>query len=66
MAKLNKAERFVKRTLHEKFGFYMDRNLSYDKDRAWNEVYNAVCTDLKNPKHWPHEYSDALSKFCQY
>jgi len=64
MAKLNKAEKFVKRVLIEKFGFYIKRNLDYDKERAGNEVYNAICTHLNNPDRWPPEYTAAYRKFC--
>ena len=64
MARTNKAERFVKSVLIKKFGFYIKRGLPYDKDRASNEVYWAVCTHLGNPDHWPSEYTDAYRKLC--
>lgn len=60
----NKAEKFVKRVIDEKFGFYIRRKLSYDKDRMANEVYNAICTKLNNPDRWPPEYRDAYRKYC--
>ena len=64
--KLNKAERFVKRKLHEKFGFYIDRDLSYDRERAAHHVYFEINRKLNNPDRWPPEYRNAYERFCIY
>jgi hypothetical protein len=62
MAKANKAEKFIRRILDEKFGFYIKRDLSYDREEAANQIYWAICTKLGNPDRWPPEYSAAYRK----
>jgi hypothetical protein len=66
VAKLNKAEKFVKRILDEKFGFYIKRGLPYDREEASHQVYWAICTKLGNPDHWPPEYGKAYQDAFKY
>ena len=66
MARPNKAERVVKRLLHKRYGFWIERKLSYDRERAATEVYWAICSHLGNPDRLPPEYSAAYKKLCSF